>query len=232
MKRPAPQTALGGAFRILEQVARAGAGVTTRDIVAATGMAPSTVYRLINQLAEEEYLERLPDLRGFALGRRVAELSESFGPTLTLSRAAHARLEQARADMRGGLHLVSYSNERVTVIDLDPDVPLFAPDVLHHQPERTAIGRLMLATAHTRHDTAAHAPTPPTLVETVRARGYAIQVDELRRGAGCLAVPLSDPDGRVLAALSLATSSGRLAEPDALAERLHRHGAELSALIV
>src|SRR5579859_1661338 len=38
-------------------------------------MPRATVYRMLNFLVAEEYLVRMPDLKGFALGVRVAELT-------------------------------------------------------------------------------------------------------------------------------------------------------------
>ncbi|OMQ16780.1 hypothetical protein A7K94_0200155 [Modestobacter sp. VKM Ac-2676] len=67
--------AVQSALAVLECVARLGAGVTAKEVAESLGMPPATVYRLLNLLVGEEYLVRLPDLSGFALGRKVAGLA-------------------------------------------------------------------------------------------------------------------------------------------------------------
>ncbi|QGF23051.1 helix-turn-helix domain-containing protein [Raineyella fluvialis] len=66
--------AVRNAFAVLEEVARCGAGVTGTEVARHLGMPKATAYRLLNMLVEDEYLVRVPDLSGFALGRKVAWL--------------------------------------------------------------------------------------------------------------------------------------------------------------
>ncbi|WP_279580892.1 helix-turn-helix domain-containing protein [Fodinicola feengrottensis] len=58
--------ALRNTLAIIEEVVAAGPGVTAKEISAALKLPPATTYRLLNLLVGEEYLVRLPDLRGFA----------------------------------------------------------------------------------------------------------------------------------------------------------------------
>lgn len=66
--------AVRNAFAVLEEVARCGPGVTGTQVARNLAMPKATAYRLLNMLVEEEYLVRVPDLSGFALGRKVAWL--------------------------------------------------------------------------------------------------------------------------------------------------------------
>ncbi|MCU1659221.1 MAG: IclR family transcriptional regulator [Pseudonocardiales bacterium] len=66
--------AIRTALAVLRAVAQAGPGITARQISAELDLPPATTYRVLNLLVGEEYLVRLPDLRGFALGARLAEL--------------------------------------------------------------------------------------------------------------------------------------------------------------
>jgi DNA-binding IclR family transcriptional regulator len=67
--------AVRSALAVLEEVARCGVGVTGQTVARNLGLPRSTTYRLLNILVEDGYLVRLPDLSGFALGRKVAMLS-------------------------------------------------------------------------------------------------------------------------------------------------------------
>ena len=58
-----------------KEIGQKKVAVTAKEISAALKLPQATTYRLLNLLVGEEYLVRLPDLRGFALGRRAARLA-------------------------------------------------------------------------------------------------------------------------------------------------------------
>jgi DNA-binding IclR family transcriptional regulator len=66
--------AVQSAFAVLEEVARCGPGVTGMEVSRNLGLPKATTYRLLNLLVQDEYLVRMPDLSGFALGRKVEML--------------------------------------------------------------------------------------------------------------------------------------------------------------
>ncbi|MBT9607139.1 helix-turn-helix domain-containing protein [Microbacterium sp.] len=71
------------ALAVLEEVARAGAGVTAQQVCTRLGMPRSTGYRVIRQLVEAEWLARTPDISGLALGHRLSELVRGGAVTET-----------------------------------------------------------------------------------------------------------------------------------------------------
>ncbi|MDT7644069.1 MAG: hypothetical protein QOC75_1069, partial [Pseudonocardiales bacterium] len=72
--------AVRNALAALAEVVSAGPGVTASEISAALRLPRATTYRLLNLLVAEEYLVRLPDLRGFALGARAGRLAVPVVP--------------------------------------------------------------------------------------------------------------------------------------------------------
>jgi len=56
--------AVRNALSVLQQVARAGPGVTAKEISAGLRLAPATTYRLLNVLVEEEYLRAVDQSAG------------------------------------------------------------------------------------------------------------------------------------------------------------------------
>ena len=223
---------LSGAFRILEEVARCGAGVTAQELSANLGMPKATTYRILNSLVQEEYLERLPSLHGFALGRKVSELAIRSSAAFKLTQAAKHTLASARSEFRGGLHLIGYDENRIQILDRDPDVVMVNEDLVVRHPQSTAIGRLMLASLSTRVDVA---PDREDLDSSIRLSvsrlGYATQIEELVPGFGCLAVPVVDVDKVTVGCLSLSTSVDRLREPDTVAGRLRLHSELLAPFV-
>lgn len=234
--------AVRSALAVLEEVVAAGPGVTAKEISAALKLPQATTYRLLNLLVGEEYLVRLPDLRGFALGRRAARLAvpEVAAPPT----AARAVVEHLRAKVRWGVHLASLSTGRVVLVDPDPDHPPSDGVLLARHPHASALGKLLLAEqpdwrAVTRglreltERTVTDSAVLSRQLEQVAETGLARQCGELRVDRGCLAVPVRSPvDGRLVAGLALCGSAERVAEPNPdLVDLLSEHAERLAPLL-
>jgi DNA-binding IclR family transcriptional regulator len=233
--------AVRSALAVLEEVVATGPGVTAKEISAALKLPQATTYRLLNLLVGEEYLVRLPDLKGFALGRRAARLAVPV--VTTPPTAARAVVDHLRGLVRWGVHLASFGSGQVVLVDPDPDHPPTDAALLARYPQVSALGRLLLAeqadwralvrelrvfTEHTVSGTAELAIT----LDVVAREGIARQCGELRADRGCLAVPVRAPDGRLVAGLALSGPAHRVAEPNPeLVELLREHAERLSLLL-
>ncbi|MGX1773742.1 helix-turn-helix domain-containing protein [Nocardia brasiliensis] len=222
-ERNSPATVFGGrqssavlnAFAVLEAVAAHGPGITAQQISSALNLPRATTYKTVNLLVQQEYLVRLPDLSGFALGAKVAELAQAPQPEIVTVRtplpgSVAAIVHELRRNLRGGVHLMGYqrigdTDPTVLVLDADPDVPVASSARLAN-PRASAAGKLLLADLHRDPETS--------------NLGYAVHIDEIQPLAGCLAVPVRRSDGVLLAGLSLATSAQRLRRPEPLVHRL------------
>lgn len=234
--------AVRSALAVLEEVVAAGPGVTAKEISTALGLPPATTYRLLNLLVAEEYLVRLPDLRGFALGRRAARLA--LPAVTTLPTAARAVLEHLRGMVRWGVHLASFDGGHLRLLDPDPDHPPSDTDLLARYPQVSALGRLLLAEqpdwralvrelrTFTAHTVASPDELTARLAEVARD-GLARQCGELRADRGCLAVAVRAPgDRRLVAGLALSGPAHRIADPDPeLVEALREHARRLEPLL-
>ena len=75
--------AVQSALRVLEEIARAGVGVTAKEIADRLDLPSATTYRLLNLLVADGYIVRLPDLSGFSLGHRMGVLIDAaVAPTV------------------------------------------------------------------------------------------------------------------------------------------------------
>ncbi|GEL21993.1 hypothetical protein PSU4_09470 [Pseudonocardia sulfidoxydans NBRC 16205] len=234
--------AVRSALAVLEEVVAAGPGITAKEISAALKMPQATTYRLLNLLVGEEYLVRLPDLKGFALGRRAARLAVPV--TTTPPTAARAVVDHLRGLVRWGVHLASFGAGQVTLVDPDPDHPPSDAALLARYPQVSALGRLLLAdqpewralvrelrvfTEHTVSSTSELAAR----IDEVAHDGIARQCGELRADRGCLAVPVRAPgDGRLVAGLALSGPATRVADPNIeLVALLREHADRLAPLL-
>jgi DNA-binding IclR family transcriptional regulator len=231
MADPAPPTlsarqprAIHSALSVLEAVAELGAGATAREVSVTLGLPRATTYRLLNLLVQDEYLVRTPDLTGFALGAKVVQLAAAAVPA-RLPTAAREVIAELRADIRGGIHIARFENGRVFIVDADPDFPLRDPLRLTREPERTAIGRLLLTMSE------ASGPVVEDAAADLERFGATRQLGELVRGYGCIAVPIRDAAGAPAGAVGYSGPSHRLADPTALVDRIHSAAVQLGPLL-
>lgn len=223
--------AIHSALAVLEEVAARGAGVTARELSDALGMPRATTYRLINLLVQEEYLVRMPDLTGFTLGRKVRQLAHLVAPPPP-PRAAREVMSRLRSSIRGGVHLARYDTDRIAVIDVDEDFPLSDEGRIVREWDASAMGRLLLAERDVTETPTRSARAVAAIVDDTRLAGFARQVDELVPGFGCLAVPIRDERGRLVASVSFAAPRARIERPGDVLAALEAGADELSRLLV
>ncbi|AGB25607.1 transcriptional regulator [Mycobacterium sp. JS623] len=198
--------AVQSALRVLEEVARAGVGVTAKEIAENLSMPSATAYRLLNLLVAEGYIVRLPDLSGFSLGHRMGVLIDAaVAPTVCT--AAREVLSEVRLSVRFGVHLFYFTNTAVRAADLDSEFPPPVGEaVLNRNLHRSAVGRLLLAEKQHLDGLVPVSEELLATLDAVRQQGFATQTGELREDCACVAVPVRAPSGALVAALGM---SGR-----------------------
>lgn len=216
--------AIQTALRVLEAVAQIGAGATARQISDVLGLPRATTYRLLNLLVQDEYLVRTPDLSGFALGTKVVHLAAAAAP-VRISSAARDELASARAAVRGGVHVVLFADGRMLIADADPDFPLSDELRLIREPERFALGRLLLM----EHGVAG--AFADAAASDLASFGATRQIGELMPGYGCLAVPIRDRSGLLSGAIGFSGPLHRVEEPGGVISVLAATAARLSPLL-
>jgi DNA-binding IclR family transcriptional regulator len=223
--------AVQSALRVLEEVARAGAGVTAKEIAENLSMPSATAYRLLNLLVADGYIVRLPDLSGFSLGHRMAVLVDAaVAPSVCT--AAREVLSEVRLSVRFGVHLFYFTNTALRSADVDTEFPPPVEEaVLNRNLHASAVGRLLLAEKQDIDGLVTVSDDLIKRLEAVREQGFASQTGELRNDSACVAVPVRAPSGALVAALAM---SGR-ADQDVLLQKqvpvLTDYAARLSPLL-
>lgn len=204
---------------MLEAVAFLGAGATAKQIAAHTQVPPATAYRMLNFLVADGFLVRIPDLSGFALGRRTSELAyaaTASAPVRTVGQV----LDGMRAETRHGLYVASFRGGTLRVVDTDPDHEVVSASTIMRNPHAHAVGKLMLAYQPRTLDTLElRAVTAHTLVDglslhadlsRILATGVSFEDEESRIGRAALAVPVRGRGADVVGGLCLQGVTGRL----------------------
>lgn len=230
--------ALRRGLMILDAFSDLDTDLGVNEIARLVRMHKSTVSRLCATLENAGYLERDASTNRFRLGARIYRLAG------VVSAASDIRVV-ARPVM---LELVESSRETATlgVREGSDIVTIEVVDGLNHmrmatrvgmrtQIHASAVAKAILAWATPRDVDAmvANWPmtalTPNTITDAgtlkerlaeVRERGYAVDMEELEVGLRCVAAPIRDSDGRVLAGLSISGPRHSMTP-----EAMHRFGA-------
>lgn len=233
--------AIRSALAVLEVVARRGPGTTAKDICDELSMPRATTYRIVNLLEQEEYLIRLPDLRGFALGRKVREMT---GPTVMtrMPRAVRDELASLRRTVRAGIHVFRLEQQHIAALDEDEDFPMPAQLRTGRPTGLDPVGLLVLhsiAGSPPAKDRLAagiaEAGIPPSTamwerVSTLGAAGFAVSTGQ---PAGCdgIAIPIYGPNNELEAGLVALFPRGLPPQHEDILGTLREAGQRLTPLL-
>jgi IclR family transcriptional regulator, acetate operon repressor len=210
------------AAELLTLVVRAEGPISFTELVEQTGLARSTVSRLLQALERNGIIERNHDglFRG---GPLFAHYANRFDRVESLATAAQPMLERIAEETEETVNLGVPSGDTVVhAAQIDSTYILGATNWIDIEvpPHCSALGKVMYAfdalkrpsgplearTAHTVTDVRAL----DRQLETIREQGYAVTRGEVEDGLDALAAPVRDPHGRVIAAISVSGPAFRL----------------------
>lgn len=187
------------------------------------GLPKATVHGLVQTLLKNRLLQQDPETRKYRLGFKVFELGAVVGNTLEINRKAaeplyalarRTRLEARVAVWDGGAVLLTMGaavRSQAFLTRIGPRMPAYC----------SASGRVFLANLKTDelkdylNRTRFVRYTPATItdpdqllreLDKTRARGYAVNREELRPGVVAFAAPVLDRTGEIIAAVSVSSS--------------------------
>ncbi|MBZ5545330.1 MAG: IclR family transcriptional regulator [Acidobacteriia bacterium] len=223
--------ALVKALRILECLAEdEQTTFTLTELSRRLHLHVSTVHRLMVNLLRQGFVELDPATGGYQLGFRVLRMGLRVLDRLDYRRVAHPLLRELNLQTQETVHLAILQGDRAISIEkfgspqpvgLDPrlggQMPLYC----------TGVGKVLLAfqrdealaemlrslplDRRTQHTITA-LPQLKKELSKIREQGYAFDQEEAVVGLRCVAAPLLDHLGRVVAAFSVAGPSTRLTD--------------------
>jgi IclR family KDG regulon transcriptional repressor len=220
-------TAVARALGILENVDGGAHGTGITELSRRLGLGKSTVHRLCATLEHHGYLVRDAATGRYRLSLRVFQIGSHALDALDLPARAMPALEALGTATDETVHLaVLDGTEAIFIGKVESPRPLrLYSQVGRRCPAHcTAVGKVLLAHAGGDRRTVLGARplkryTPKTItsipallreLEEVRRRGYALDEEEFEDGIRCIAAPVRDYRGRVVAALSVSVPSARL----------------------
>jgi DNA-binding IclR family transcriptional regulator len=228
------------AATVLRHIARAAAPVTLADLTAAVGLPKPTAYRLAALLEVSELIRKDPLTRRYNVGPGLVELGFHAIRNAPSHRNRRLLLERLSEKLNETVNLAILAGDEVMYLDrVEASWPLrmdFKPG--SRVPVHcTANGKLLLAyappavrarllrsielTPFTAHTITSWPPLLAQLRE-IHCRGYSEDNEEFLAGVSCLAVPVRNQGGKVVAGLAVSAPLARFS-----LERARLHLADL-----
>jgi DNA-binding IclR family transcriptional regulator len=184
-------------------------------------MPRSTVHRLLSDLVERRVLRR--DGRRYRLGLRLLQLGEQVRRQLRLPMLADEPMRKLASDTQETVHLGILDESQVVYVAKMTGLrglQMASHVGLHSPAQTTAMGKVLLASLPqedwARRFLDLEPTTPNTITDRdafvreltdVRAQGFAFDREENEVGIRCVAAPVIDARGDVVAAVSLSGAS-------------------------
>jgi len=199
-----------------------------RDVSAATGLNKTTAYYLVETLVDLGFAERVGDGEGYRLGLRNLELGRAVQRRLDIIAVARPSLIRLCTLSRETVNLaLPYVFDAMIVESLEGTHGVRATSYAGSRApyHATACGKAMLAYLEPAvRDAIFQARpldriTPSTLTRRdaleaqlvlVKARGYAMDMEEIELNAHCVAAPIWDGLGNIAGAISISGLASRL----------------------
>lgn len=232
--------ALGKAFALLNTIADAPEPLRFSELLRFSGMPRGSLHRILGALMDARMIRLEERDQTYRLGNRAFEMAHRVWNDFNLRGAAEPELERLRTLTSETTRLGLLDGDHVLIIDQREFArPMRLGNGIGSRVTATAsaIGKAMLAYRPPAElepllrQGSLDALTPNTIsdlsefrrdLDLVKARGYAVSVEEQFIGVSAVAAPILDHRGVALGAISITGASNRLT-PD----KLHALGREV-----
>jgi len=212
--------ALERAHRVLEAISRQPARLKLSDLCKQLGISKSTMFSLLGTMEQLGWLRRLPD-DTYALGNYCGFLGNAFFRQYDLVAAFSREARPVMERLGESIQLATLDGSEVLYLAKETaptPVQMVAGPGVRVPAHATGLGKVLLAWLPEEEllrlypDEVLPKLTPYTIssrgellkhLETVRKQGYAIDDQECVMGFHCVAAPVRQADGRVMAAVSV-----------------------------
>lgn len=220
-------------MEVLEVLATSRNGLGVTEISRMVDLNKSTVYRILMALVDKQYVLKDESIKRYRLGFKLLLLSNQALDSLELRKIARPELNELSRLSSETVHLVWLERDEgvyVEKIDTPEGVGLLSRVGNRLPLYSTGVGKAMLAfmddnriQSYLQRITLMP-KTPYTIISAeqlqieimeIRKNGYAVDHQENRLGVVCVAAPIFDSNGNVIAAISVSGPNFRFSEEKA-----------------
>jgi IclR family acetate operon transcriptional repressor len=222
-------------------------GLSIREASRELGYSPATVQKLVNALRTQGYVVQDKLTERYHLGPEAVQLGLTALSRLEIRRIARPYLEALSSESGETVFLgIARDNHAIyidKVVSAHP-VRMDAPLGVNRPYNCTAVGKVLLAglpdeeferlaadgTFEQRTERSiTEADALRAEVAQVRVQGWARDDEEYAAGVGCVAAPVYDHEGQVIAALTVSGPAARIREKlDNIVARVKARAAAIS----
>lgn len=237
------------ALDIIEIVSSEKDGLGVTEIAKQMDINKSSVYRILSTLVQYGYMEQDEETSRYKLGYKFLEMSSKLLESIDLRKEARPFLQELEKETNEVIHLVVYDQGEVIYIEklegtetlrMHSKVGKRAPmhctavgkAILAHLPSNVVLD-ILERKGMPRHTDKTITDQDEFLKELsqVRQKGYALDLEENEYGIRCIAVPIFDHVGKVIAAVSVSGPTIRMTDEriEQLQARMLQIGKQISA---
>jgi DNA-binding IclR family transcriptional regulator len=212
---------------ILEFIARNPRGVSLADIVKSVGVPKTTVFRIMGVLLAREYVDWDEDSGKYSIGLKTLEIGLSGLIGQNIVEISIPYMRGLSSSVGETTFLAVYNNGDVVYLyKVEGTQSMVTHCTLGSRRPAycTALGKAILANLPVEEserifDKTLEKLTDKTIVDRIRLieefarirqNGYAVDDEGIEYGLYCMAVPIHDYTGRVVAAISVSGPIGRM----------------------
>ena len=222
------------ALAVLDLFGETGGTLTLAELTQRLGISKPTAFRIVNVLERQGYLEKPAGTAGYRLGFKLYRLGSLVNASASVQRLARPVLEALSAKCGETVHLVVLDRGEALYLDKiegNRAVGVVSRVGMRLPAHCSGVGKVLLA--HLTEDQVEAIVrerglprfTPSTITDRealraelalVRERGYALDNEEIELGLRCVAAPVRDATGRVVAAVSISGPKFRFDDAETL----------------
>lgn len=238
-KNPGSVQAIERGCRILDHLSRGKQNYSIQDLSLDLHLPKPTVHRILSTLRHFGFVVQDEISKQYGLGFRLVELGHTVLDRIDLRKVAEPFLSNLARLAQETVHLVILDQGEGEIVYLDKVEAVEDPKSLRmvsrigmrNYAHSCAVGKILLAylpdaevdeiiaqkgLPRLTKNTIVRSGKLKEHLSTVKTQGYAIDDEENEEGIRCIAAPVKNDRGDVLAAISISGPSVRLTE-----ERIH-----------
>jgi len=233
------------AATLLDLIAASEKSVPLKVLAIDANLHPSSAFRILTSLAAHGYVER-DEAGRYRLGRKLLQLGGRVQAHVSLREDARPIMESLRDSLHETINLTIRDGDEVVYIEraISNSRMMRVEQVIGSRAPLhvTAVGKLFLGEESDQgfesyiRSSGLKAFTPHTITEADALRAecvksaeaqYAVDSEEAEPGVSCVAVPVRDHSGAMVAAISVSAPSSR--HEQGWVSQLQQAGLELSS---